>query len=242
MQKQVEYIKSLNKGGPNGSRKGTFRSISDAELELFKDRGIRAFNGVFSDKQRAVSNALRGLAETMHMNIVYFESPTDENGNRVGENGFYDRRSNTVYLDVFAGKGNEQAVMRTAAHELTHVIQEWSPEKYTKLQDMLIKYYYSTGKNTLNEMIQAQKDKAKENGMELTESEALDEVTADACEMMFSDIEAMREIARTDKTLFEKIGEWINKFVDSIKTAMQGIRSSTEESRLLMAFLQHAMR
>lgn len=234
VQKQVEYIKSLNKGGPNGSRKGTFRSISDAELEMFKDRGIRAFSGVFSDKQRAVSNALRGLAETMHMNIVYFESPTDENGNRVGANGFYDRRSNTIYLDVFAGKGNEQAMMRAAAHEVTHVIKEWSPEQYTKLQDKLIKYYYSTGKNTLNEMIQAQKEKAKANGLELTESEALDEVTADACEMMFSDVDAMSEIARTDRTLFEKIGEWINKFVDSIKTAMQGIRSSTKESRLLM--------
>lgn len=226
---RVEYIRSLNRG-EGGSRKGVLRSISAEEAKQY---GVQEFKGVFSDKQRAAVDALRKVAEMMHINIVHFESPVVD-GVRKGANGMYDSASNTVYVDLFAGQGNDQAVMRAAAHELTHVIQEWSPEKYTKLQDMLIKYYYSTGKNTLNEMIQAQKTKAAENGMELTESQALDEVTADACEMMFSDIDAMREIARTDKTLFEKIGEWINKFVDSIKTAMQGIRSSTKESSLLM--------
>lgn len=226
---RVEYIRSLNRG-EGGSRKGVLRSISAEEAKQY---GVQEFKGVFSDKQRAAVDALRKVAEMMHINIVHFESPVVD-GVRKGANGMYDSASNTVYVDLFAGQGNDQAVMRAAAHELTHVIQEWSPEKYTKLQDMLIKYYYSTGKNTLNEMIQAQKTKAAENGLELTESQALDEVTADACEMMFSDIDAMREIARTDKTLFEKIGEWINKFVDSIKTAMQGIRSSTKESSLLM--------
>lgn len=226
---RAEYIRKLNRG-EGGSRKGVLRSISAEEAKHY---GVQEFKGVFSDKQRAAVDALRKVAEMMHINIVHFESPVVD-GVRKGANGMYDSASNTVYVDLFAGQGNDQAVMRAAAHELTHVIQEWSPEKYTKLQDMLIKYYYSTGKNTLNEMIQAQKTKAAENGLELTESQALDEVTADACEMMFSDIDAMREIARTDKTLFEKIGEWINKFVDSIKTAMRGIRSSTEESRLLM--------
>ena len=239
-QKVIERRKLIdekNRGGVNGTRKGTFRSISQEEISMLAERGIKvkAFSGKFSDKQRAASNALRKVMETMHINMVYFESPTDEKGNRQGANGMYDSTTNTVYLDVFAGTGNEQAIMRAAAHELTHVIQQWSPEKYTQLQDKLIKYYYSTGKDTLRELIGGQMEKAEKAGIQLTETQAMDEVTADACEMMFSDIDVMCEIYNTDKTLFQKIGDWITKFVDSIKTAMEGIRESTDEARLLMA-------
>ena len=239
-QKVIERRKLIdekNRGGVNGTRKGTFRSISQEEISMLAERGIKvkAFSGKFSDKQRAASNALRKVMETMHINMVYFESPTDEQGNRQGANGMYDSDTNTVYLDVFAGTGNEQAIMRAAAHELTHVIQQWSPEKYTQLQDKLIKYYYSTGKDTLRELIGGQMEKAEKAGIQLTETQAMDEVTADACEMMFSDIDVMCEIYNTDKTLFQKIGDWITKFVDSIKTAMEGIRESTDEARLLMA-------
>ena len=239
-QKVIERRKLIdekNRGGVNGTRKGTFRSISQDEISMLEEQGVKvkAFGGKFSEKQRAASDALRKVAETMHINMVYFESPTDEKGNRQGANGMYDSTTNTVYLDVFAGTGNEQAIMRAAAHELTHVIQQWSPEKYTQLQDKLIKYYYSTGKDTLRELIGGQMEKAEKAGIQLTETQAMDEVTADACEMMFSDIDAMREIYKTDKTLFQKIGDWITKFVDSIKAAMEGIRESTDEARLLMA-------
>lgn len=231
-----KLIDEKNRGGANGTRKGTFRSISQEEIGMLAEQGVKvkAFGGKFSDKQRAASDALRKVAETMHINMVYFESPTDEQGNRQGANGMYDSTTNTVYLDVFAGTGNEQAIMRAAAHELTHVIQQWSPEKYTQLQDKLIEYYYSTGKDTLRELIGGQMQKAEKAGIQLTETQAMDEVTADACEMMFSDIDAMREIYNTDKSLFQKIGEWITKFVDSIKAAMEGIRESTDEARLLM--------
>lgn len=233
-QSYIKRVRELNAGKGIKNREGTFRSISQEELQRFKDMGIRAFSGVFSDKQQAAVKALRGVAEKMHLNMVYFESPTNEDGERVGANGFYDSETNTVYLDAFAGKGNEQAMMKAAAHELTHVIKQWSAEKYGEYQDMLVKYYYSTGKNTLRELVQAQMTKAEENGVTLTESQAMEEVVADASEMMFSDVDAMSEIARTDKTLFEKIGEWITRFVDSIKTAMEGIRAGTKEAELLM--------
>lgn len=229
-----QQVQELNKGGRNGSRKGVLRSISDAEVKKFEKLGLRKFEGTLSQTQRAATDALRKIAETMHINIVHFESPVNTDGQHVGANGFYDKNTNTVYLDLFAGKENEQAVMKAAAHEFTHVIQEWSPEKYTQLQDMLVKYYYSTGNTTLREMVQSQIDKAAAVGNTLDEVQAMDEVTADACEMMFGDIDAMREIYNKDRTLFEKIGEWINKFVDSIKAAMQGLRAGTREADLLM--------
>ena len=235
-QAYVKRIQKLNQGEGAIKRKGTFRSIDKQEIDSLRNKGIevKAFSGVLSDKQQAAVKALRGVAEKMHINMVYFESPTDAEGNRTGANGFYDNETNTVYLDVFAGQGNDQALMKAAAHELTHMLKEWSPEKYSSYQDMLIKYYYSTGKDTLRTLVEQQMEKADKNGIQLTESQAVEEIVADASEMMFSDIDAMREIANTDKTLFEKIGDWINKFIDSIKQAMEGIRTGTKEAELLM--------
>ena len=227
----VEKVRQLNQGGVIKIRSGGFRSVSEAEAKRFN---VNRYTGApLSEKQQAAIQAVRKVAEKMHINIAYFESPIGKNGERMGANGIYDPQTNTVYLDMFAGKNNEQAIMRAAAHEFTHVIRNWSPDKYREMEDMLVNYYYSTGENTLKVLVQGQIEKAKAAGMTMSESAAMEEVVCDACEMMFADVDALTQIAQTDRTLFQKIGDWIAEFIDTIKKAMEGIRGSTEESRLL---------
>ena len=55
-------------------------------------------------KQTASIDVARKVAEATGVNVVFFESQTDEGGKYLGMNGAY--RDGTIYLDVNAGKNN----------------------------------------------------------------------------------------------------------------------------------------
>lgn len=61
----------------------------------------------------------------MNVNIY---SGVDQNGAVTAENGYYDPQTNTIYVSVNAGMSSvnafaESAILRTASHEITHMIR-----------------------------------------------------------------------------------------------------------------------
>lgn len=231
-QNRIQQIRELNQGGKNGQRNGVVRGASEREAQYYNVKQIDA--GKLTTKQKAAIEALRTVAGKMNLNIALFESQTNEKGTHVGANGFYDESTDTVYLDIFAGyEKNEQAILRTAAHELTHVIQQWSPQEYANLRDFLLESYYGQGENTVAQLIQHQMDVARRSGRNMTEPQAMDELVADACEMMLGDAEGAARMAQKNPSLFEKIKNWISDFVQAIKAAMEGVDPQTREARLL---------
>ena len=225
--KRIEQVNALNRG-KDGTRVGVLRSISAQEAADF---GVGQISGEYTGKVRSAITALRGLADATGVNIVLFESPVKE-GMHQGANGWYDRNTQTVYLDVFSGKDNEQALIRTAAHELTHFIQDWSPAMYKKYREFLLDYYYGTDKNTVKTLIQEQLDK---DSTLTTEAEAMDEVIADASEMMISgDEDATRALAEKHPSLFVRVRGWIDTWAKAVHRAWHAISgTSNEASRLL---------
>jgi len=225
--RRIEQVNALNRG-KDGTRVGVLRSISAQEAADF---GVGQISGEYTGKVRSAITALRGLAEATGVNIVLFESPVKE-GVHQGANGWYDRNTQTVYLDVFSGKDNEQALIRTAAHELTHFIQDWSPAMYKKYREFLLDYYYGTDKNTVKTLIQEQLEK---DSTLTTEAEAMDEVIADASEMMISgDEDATRALAEKHPSLFVRVRGWIDTWAKAVHRAWHAISgTSNEASRLL---------
>ena len=59
------------------------------------------------------------LARALGIKVTFFESTAAERA-AGKENGWFDKASNTIYLDVNAGSKN--TVLFTAAHEMTHFI------------------------------------------------------------------------------------------------------------------------
>ena len=230
---RIKTVKQLNQG-QDGTRKGVLRGISVDEAARF---GVGQVTSAFTKQTRSAVTALRGLAEDTGVNMVLFESPIKE-GTHQGANGWYDRDTRTVYLDVFSGEGNEQALIRTAAHELTHFIKDWSPAQYKRLREFLLSYYYSTDNNTVKRLIQEQMDKDKTLR---TESEAMEEVIADASEMMISgDQDAITALAEQHPTLFARVRKWVDTWAKAVVRAWHGITgTSNEASRLLKKSAEH---
>lgn len=183
-------------------------------------------------KQTASIDVARKVAEATGVNVVFFESQTGEDGKYLGMNGAY--RDGTIYLDVNAGKNNvdtgETAILKTMSHELTHFIQRNSGQ-YEALKEFVANHVLESGDSI--ERLARQKIDNDSTG-ELTMDGAMDEVVADACEMMLRNTEAVQRLANENRSLAEKVRDWIGDFVKKLRAAFKGDRATHDEARAML--------
>lgn len=183
-------------------------------------------------KQTASIDVARKVAEATGVNVVFFESQTGEDGKYLGMNGAY--RDGTIYLDVNAGKNNvdtgETAILKTMSHELTHFIQRNSGQ-YESLKEFVANHVLESG-DSIERLAQQKLD--NDSTGELTMDGAMDEVVADACEMMLRNTEAVQRLANENRSLAEKIRGWIGDFVKKLRAAFKGDRATHDEARAML--------
>ena len=125
----------------------------------------------------------------------------------------------------------ETAILKTAAHELTHFIQANSAQ-YEALKSFVVnKLTYEEGVSF--EDLVADKQR-REPGLEY--DEAVDEVVADACEMMLGDSTVVEQLAKENRSLAEKIRDWLREWVENLKIALEGLQADRTESRAMMQY------
>ena len=187
-------------------------------------------------KQTASIDVARKVAEATGVNVVFFESQTGEDGKYLGMNGAY--RDGTIYLDVNAGKNNvdigETAILKTMSHELTHFIQRNSGQ-YEALKEFVANHVLESG-DSIERL--ARKKLDNDSTGELTMDGAMDEVVADACEMMLRNTEAVQRLANDNRSLAEKIRDWIGDFVKKLRAAFKGDRATHDEARAMLDRMQ----
>lgn len=120
----------------------------------------------------------------------------------------------------------------TLSHELTHYIEDFSPEHYAKLQEFAFNKLAERTGYDINELIYAEKERIKKSRKEknmkplseekLTET-AKSELVARSFEGMLTDKESIRELAQKDAGLFNKIKEKVLDFVKKIEKACKEI-------------------
>lgn len=191
---------------------------------------MKEFNG--NEKLSGAAKVLSVVSDATGVKIKIFDGSTKFGDRTISVEGMY--YDGTVYLNMRAGNFGENAVMRTAAHELTHYIQEASPQMYADLKKAIINTYYKGSEDTFAGLVREKQDVYKN----LTLEEVTDEVIADACEMMLKDGSAVNKLMKDNITLGNRIKTWIDAFLDKIKAAFtkafKGVEVSKSEAYKLM--------
>ena len=186
-------------------------------------------------RQRDSVDVMRQLARVTGVDVVFYQSRANEKGEYTAANGFY--RDGTVYLDINTGKNrvgdlSETAVLLTAAHELTHFIQEYSPAQYEQLRDFVVERLTEAEDVDLDALVQRhQKDQP-----ELSYDQALDEVVADGCQMMLKDSQAAAQLAKKNRSLAGNIRSWLRKWVKKLQEAFRGLTAQKPEAQALTRY------
>lgn len=188
-------------------------------------------------RQWASVEAMRTFSKATGVDVVFYQSQANEKGEYEGANGFY--RDGTIYLDINAGRNRTQdvqetAVLKTAAHELTHFIQQNSPTQYEELKQFVVERLVKQEGVSFEDLVT---DKQVRDP-ELSYNEAVDELVADACEMMLKDSKAAEQLAKENRSLARRIADWLRKWVRSIKTAMEDLKAERPESAAMMQYAE----
>lgn len=191
---------------------------------------MKEFNG--NEKLSGAAKVLSVVSDATGVKVKIFDGSTKLGDRTISAEGIY--YDGTVYLNMRAGNFGENAIMRTAAHELTHYIQETSPQMYADLKKAIIDTYYKGSEDTFAGLVREKQDVYKNMSLE----EISDEVIADACEMMLKDGSAVNKLMKDNITLGNRIKTWIDAFLDKIKAAFtkafKGVEVSKSEAYKLM--------
>ena len=212
---------------------GSFRFDSSVTPEMQRK---------FTSKQKTDVQALKIISKALGINVEVFESPVNEKGKRVGENGSYDAATRTLRVDLHAGSDGEGVMMFTAAHELTHHMRSVSKDGFNKFADAVFSAFSSEGIST-DEIVAKKLEDLKKNGRleGLSESDAYDlayeEAVADAAEGMLADSDALARLSSSlkakDQTLWDRVKGYISNLVAQIKKAYAQLNPNSREGKML---------
>lgn len=208
------------------------KNLNDRVVVTNNTRGSVGFDNVDTTKldetQKAVVRVAQMLSEVTGAKYVFYESKQDANGKYIGENGSYNSATNEIRIDINAGKisanQGHNIMIATLAHELTHYIQNFSTTQYAKLEEFVFDALTkSTGIN-IDELIADEINSLKKTlGEDITEDVARKELVARGCELMLTDANSIKELAKRDKGLFGKIKAKIDEWVKNIIKACNSI-------------------
>ena len=177
--------------------------------------------------------------------IYFFNSYVNDNGSRVykdkngverpAPNGWYSK-DGSIYIDLNAGNKGEGYVLFTLAHELTHFIEQWSPQKYKILADFLVENYEKG--QSMDKLVRAKQDKLSDNrGKKVSYKEAYSEVVADSMEAMLADgnvLEKLIELKSKDNALFTKMKQFFDNLLKKIRSVYKDLTPDSDEGKAVL--------
>ena len=183
--------------------------------------GVKASS--LSEQQNASIRALRKISDVTGIRFELYNSKA-KNGTYTEANGYY--KNGTVYLDINAGKNGvfdtNTAILQTAAHELTHFISEYNAKMYGELQSFVVEHLNGFEGKSIEQRAIERMAEYDDQGVVLSFENAVEEITADACTQMLQDSKAMEQLAAENKSLFQKITEFLKELFADIKKAFKG--------------------
>ena len=184
-----------------------------------------------TDVQKASVNGLKLIAELSPLNFHLFQSTKDgdtytyvkKNGEATHANGWYRVGTNDIYIDLNAGITGEGTVMYTAAHEISHFIKQYSPEKWDKIAEYIMNEYCTHYGGKVDALllkhitaIKARPDANTKTEQEI-EDEAFEDLVCDSLSRMLIDgtvVDAMANIKKKDKGVWNAIKNAVLKLLD----------------------------
>lgn len=221
----------------------TAKHFSGITPGTFDDSGID-YNKV-NTQQRAAVRFTELLSKATGVNVVYFQSEADADGNWTAENGRYDANTNTIYLDVNAGITESNAkdlIVPTLSHELTHWMKDKAPAAYNKISGIAMDILSTDYRYSPDTLVAAEQHRHKRDyDRDVSEEYAQDELVARACEDMLANPEKIEKYLsqmdeKTAKTFSEKLREAFEKIKEWLADLLDAYKSNSEEAKIVRKY------
>lgn len=106
-------------------------------------------------------------------------------------------------------------------HELTHHIKAYSPKGYKLYSDTVIERLMQSQGKSFENIMEDYENRYSQAGQELTREQIREEVVADATQKFFNDPEFINAIKKKDRTVAQRISDFLSDVIDAIKTLVK---------------------
>ena len=175
--------------------------------------------GILAGARETDIESAERISQAMGRNVEFFR---EEAGQAGTVNGFYDANTGTIYIN----SQSQNPVAQIIAHELTHSVE--LAESYQELKTVALEQLERDGVN-LEERRQQVLDLYQRNGKVLAGNEEIDsELVAQFVETkLLTDEATIMELTGTNRTLMERVLNWINRTLQQL-----GLKKTTERDTL----------
>lgn len=169
-----------------------------------------------------VPPVVQRLSQALGRNIQMYDG-SREGGTRGTANGYY--FNGTIYVN----SNTANPVAQVIAHELTHSVE--MADAYQDLQNLIFERIQQTGGNL--EQMRAQKaDLYQRNGVNLNAQDLDAEIVAEYVEKnLLTDEASIQELTQTNRTLAQRIRDWIDSILAKLGNADAQSRVFLERAR-----------
>lgn len=222
-----------------------FANRTDISPGKFDDSAVNYAN--LNSRQKDAVYFAKILSHYTGVNVVFFESVADENGKRTEENGRYEKQTNTIYIDAYAGMNEgivEDAIVPTLSHELTHWMKGKAVSAYSDLSEVVMNTLTEEFNCTPEALIETEKARYRKiHNAELSDEGAMDELIARTCEDMLSNSKTMQEyLSFMDKknanTFMEKVKEIVDSLKEWFAKLLSVYKSNSNEAKIIRKYAE----
>lgn len=187
-----------------------------------------------TSRQRSAIKFVKLFTKATGVNVNLIKSNVKK-GKHVGENGSYNSETNTIEIDVYAGRIDadtvKDTIIPTLSHEMTHWMKAKAISAYEGIRNDIMKTLSEKSGISSEKLINAEMVRMKKAhpDMKVTPEKAIDEIVARACQDMLTNSNEARKLlnrmsATEQQSFIEKIKEtfdnlmqWINDLLAQYK-------------------------
>ncbi len=134
-----------------------------------------------------------------------------------GKAGAYVPEKGVIRLAVDSGN-----FLQTTSHELTHFIKDYAPDYYEGYKQTVIQALMNADNVSYDGLMEQYERRYQEAGQNLSREEITEEIAADATGRFLNDEAFIENLARDNRTIAEKIRDFLSDMVDAIKQLISG--------------------
>lgn len=134
-------------------------------------------------------------------------------------NGQYIREQNLIQIAT----DRKKPYLPVAAHEITHRMQDLAPNEYREFRKAALEYRMrENGADTEAEWVDTYIEIAEQDGVTLTQDEAMDEIAADFAGEMLDNIDLFERFTKENRTVAQKLLDSLKEFIAKVKSIFTG--------------------
>lgn len=158
---------------------------------------------------------LDGIGRELGVQIEIESGERDAQGNLLSNGRMVDGK-------IYISASSKKPIASVLNHELTHVLQERSPDQYRAYKNFVASYLDSQNSGWFESQVQRMIDGYDSIGESISREMAEDEVVSDAAERFLSDETAVKELVKENRSVAQKVLDAIRDIIRKLANIVRG--------------------